>query len=118
MAETNELSRVTPSHRPLYLTRHTIELWQKHTNYGASHHRIMAQTIGLDALHHRTSAETIGLWRLTPSKYSTIHSTLARHIMELSRLTSSNYGTDNRTLTHQTIGSWRRPLDFGVTIGL
>ena len=107
-------------HRQSDLTRHTIELWQKPTNFGKLHHRIMAQTIDLDASHHRTRAETIGLWRLTPSKYSTGHSTLARHIMELSRLTSSNYGTDNRTctLTHQTIGSWRRPLDFGVTIGL
>ena len=103
VTQTIELWRVTPSknygrdHRTL--ARHTIELWQRPTNYRASHHRT----------DHCT-------WRVTPSNFGRGQRTMVHHIIELNygtdnrtwRVTPSNYGRNQRTLANYTIELWHR----------
>ena len=103
VTQTIELWRVTPSknygrdHRTL--ARHTIELWQRPTNYRASHHRT----------DHCT-------WRVTPSNFARGQRTMVHHIIELNygtdnrtwRVTPSKYGRNQRTLANYTIELWHR----------
>ena len=114
------------------LALQTKELWHRPSDFGASCHRNMPQTIELlrvTPLNYVT--QTIDLWRVTPSKnYGRDHRTLARHTIEswqrptnyrashhrtdhcTWRVTPSNFGRNKRTMVHHIIELWHRQSDL------